>query len=222
MTTKAPKATQSRSQRTRESVLNSAEVLFAKHGFDGVSTRQISAHSGANLQAIHYHFGGKAGLFKAAFERRIQPINEARAERLRAYLESIGDKKPELEGIMRAFVMPYVEQDGLHGYEWTVVKRALAQSGFVADDEMGAFVTAQFDQTWRSFMAAFEKALHGVPVLEIHWRFYFAICTLYSTVGRNWLHEVTDGECDPSDPQALAEQLIPFLIRGMDKGSSNN
>jgi AcrR family transcriptional regulator len=50
---------------TRHQLIQAAGRLFAEHGFDGTSTRAISEASGANLAAIHYHFGSKKALYLA-------------------------------------------------------------------------------------------------------------------------------------------------------------
>ena len=52
-----------------------AERLFAQHGIDGVSLRQIAADAGsANNSAVRYHFGNKAGLITAIFEYRLPQV----------------------------------------------------------------------------------------------------------------------------------------------------
>lgn len=57
-----------------------AERLFAAHGIDGVSLRQIAAEAGSgNNSAVHYHFGTKHGLIAAIFRHRLpQIISERR------------------------------------------------------------------------------------------------------------------------------------------------
>ena len=57
-----------------------AERLFATHGIDGVSLRQIAADAGSgNNSAVHYHFGNKHGLIAAIFRHRLpQLISERR------------------------------------------------------------------------------------------------------------------------------------------------
>ena len=57
-----------------------AERLFARHGFDGVSLRQIAAEAGSgNNSAVHYHFGSKHGLIATIFRYRLpQIISERR------------------------------------------------------------------------------------------------------------------------------------------------
>ena len=42
---------------------------FARHGFDGATVRNICEEAGAaNATAVNYHFGGKAGLYKAILD----------------------------------------------------------------------------------------------------------------------------------------------------------
>lgn len=56
-----------------------AERLFARHGIDGVSLRQIAVASGtANNSAVHYHFGSKQGLIAAIFQHRLPQITNER------------------------------------------------------------------------------------------------------------------------------------------------
>jgi len=52
-----------------------AERLFALHGIDGVSLRQIAVESGsANNSAVHYHFGSKDGLVDAILRHRLPQL----------------------------------------------------------------------------------------------------------------------------------------------------
>ncbi|MEY4748777.1 MAG: hypothetical protein RIQ60_991 [Pseudomonadota bacterium] len=83
------------SERSRERLLQAALSLFAGQGYARTSTREIAELAGANLAAISYYFGDKAGLYRAVlFELREHPHqNPARfsasemslAEALRGY-----------------------------------------------------------------------------------------------------------------------------------------
>jgi len=56
-----------------------AERLFALHGIDGVSLRQIAGDAGSgNNSAVHYHFGSKSGLIAAIFNHRLPQITSER------------------------------------------------------------------------------------------------------------------------------------------------
>ncbi len=52
---------------SRERLLLAAMRLFAAQGFANTSTREIALAAGANVAAISYYFGDKAGLYRAAF-----------------------------------------------------------------------------------------------------------------------------------------------------------
>ncbi|MET3132527.1 AcrR family transcriptional regulator [Oxalobacteraceae bacterium GrIS 1.11] len=52
---------------SRERLLLTAIRLFAERGFANSSTRDIALAAGANVAAISYYFGDKAGLYRACF-----------------------------------------------------------------------------------------------------------------------------------------------------------
>lgn len=51
----------------RTRLIRAALRLFAASGFKGASTRAICDAAGVNLASIRYYFGGKSGLYRAAF-----------------------------------------------------------------------------------------------------------------------------------------------------------
>jgi TetR/AcrR family transcriptional regulator, regulator of cefoperazone and chloramphenicol sensitivity len=67
-----PSTTQQRATRTdgveaRARLLHTALRLFAEKGFSNTSTREVATAAGANIAAISYYFGDKAGLYRAAY-----------------------------------------------------------------------------------------------------------------------------------------------------------
>jgi AcrR family transcriptional regulator len=82
-----PEAVQDRSSRDR--LIDVGEQLIGKHGFDGVSMRQISAMAGTrNNYAVQYHFGDAGGLIRAIIAQRTPDIESRRADALRKMLEA--------------------------------------------------------------------------------------------------------------------------------------
>lgn len=55
-----------RGDATRKRLIEAAIEIFGVNGFDGTSTRMLAERAQANLGAIPYYFGGKAGLYRAA------------------------------------------------------------------------------------------------------------------------------------------------------------
>ena len=58
-------------------LLDSARVLFAERGPDGVSVRQLAADSGCTHALLFRHFGSKANLERAVVERLATDLNAA-------------------------------------------------------------------------------------------------------------------------------------------------
>lgn len=59
---------------TKEKLLQTAMELFAKHGIDGVSTRDLVKASGVNLCSINYYFGTKQKLYEAILDDVVEKI----------------------------------------------------------------------------------------------------------------------------------------------------
>ena len=60
-----------RGDETRNQLLETGLRLFSIHGYESVSTRQLTRDSGANIAAINYHFGGKEGLYRVVLEQLV-------------------------------------------------------------------------------------------------------------------------------------------------------
>ena len=77
------KKTQTGSSDTTENdFLDAAERQFAENGYAGAKIRAIAEEAEANLGALHYYWGSKESLFRAACSRRMEPVI---AERMRRY-----------------------------------------------------------------------------------------------------------------------------------------
>ena len=61
---------------TKEKLLTSATQMFAEHGFNGVSTRDLVTISMVNLCSINYYFGSKQKLYDAVIENIIDNVNQ--------------------------------------------------------------------------------------------------------------------------------------------------
>ena len=100
-TTRAPK-TNPASADTRQRLIDAAATLFAERGFQNVTVREICTASNANVAAVNYHFGDKAGLYRAVVTFAIQIMLETNELSQRA-----GDglsPEEQLRGFVRVFV----------------------------------------------------------------------------------------------------------------------
>lgn len=61
---------------TKQALIRSGIKLFGESGVKATSTRMLAEHSGANISAIAYHFGGKEGLYLAVIKYIGERISE--------------------------------------------------------------------------------------------------------------------------------------------------
>jgi AcrR family transcriptional regulator len=77
------------SSRARAALRGSAERLFAEHGVDGVSLRQITREAGQrNTTAVAYHFGSRDGLLRAVLDHHLGQVALRREALLGRYRDS--------------------------------------------------------------------------------------------------------------------------------------
>ncbi len=57
-------------------ILNAAEELIAKKGFDGVSVREIAKKAGVNVAMISYYFGSKEKMMVSLYQYRVEKTRE--------------------------------------------------------------------------------------------------------------------------------------------------
>src|SRR3954468_10788434 len=101
-------AESARAAATRRRLLDAAEELFAVRGIDSVSLREIAlATDQRNNGVAQYHFGDKAGLVRAVFERRAAAVTAARLARLD---QLVADDRSSVHDLVRGFIEPLAEQ----------------------------------------------------------------------------------------------------------------
>jgi len=60
----------------RDEILDAAEILFAEHGFEAVSVREISKAADINIAMISYYFGSKEKLYEEVVNRKLISLNQ--------------------------------------------------------------------------------------------------------------------------------------------------
>jgi AcrR family transcriptional regulator len=201
---------------TRDRILDAAELLFAKQGFAATSLRNITHEAGTNLASVNYHFGSKEALLIAVFERRIDPINQARLETLDRLEAEAGHRPVALEDLIRAFLGPALKIRAAWG---DVGDRFMQFAGRAhSDPDIHVRTTFQnlFKHIVERFLPAFSRALPGMPPDELHMNLHFMIGAMAHTMA--WSHQNTHGfkAALPSmETGALIEEMVRFNAAGM-------
>lgn len=153
---------------TRDRLLDAAEELFARRGLQAVSLREIGlAADQRNNGVIQYHFGDKAALVRAVFERRAAIVDARRIELLDATLAA-GDRVPS--ALLRAYLIPLAEQVAAGNWYVPFLSRLQAEH---QRDELLAGVSAPVSTAYTRVRALLrDEHLAGLPSrrFAIRWR----------------------------------------------------
>ena len=102
----------------KEKMILVGEVVFAEHGINGASMREIASKAGQrNHNAVQYHFGSREGLVRAIFEYRMEQMEPARRAMLDAAVARglLMDARTLLDIIMIP-QLDLEDADGNHSY----------------------------------------------------------------------------------------------------------
>ena len=141
------------SEATRERILDAAESLFARSGFDGVTVRQIMSEAGADVALAYYHFKSKRDLFDSVLMRRVEELNSLRLAALEEVERGHPDDAPDIEEIIGAFTRPILDQLAEKPEQWRDYMALVAQINN-SPELGGQYMTRFFDPLVRRFLDA--------------------------------------------------------------------
>ena len=107
-------------QAVRDQLIAAARGLFAKQGFDAVSTRAVAEAAQVNPAMIHYYFGSKQGLYEAMLAATFTPL----VERLSAVLAAEDDP-----AALRNFFTLYMRTLGANPWMPPLILREVIAEG---------------------------------------------------------------------------------------------
>ena len=203
---------------TRDRVLDTAERLFAAHGLEATSIRDITVAAGVNLGAINYHFGTKQKLIEAMFNRHIGPLNQRRLALLAEAERRSGNRSPGVEVLLEAMIRPAVERSLAAGKRNTSFMRLMARCHSEPNPEIEQLIRAQFQPVMARFAAAFTRALPELPREELFWRLMFASGALLHTLLISSKEDSLPGRLRKElDADGLVRRLVPGLDAGREE-----
>ncbi len=70
------KPKQMRGVETRNSILESAIILFSQRGYDQTTTHQIAAHAGISVGAVYRYFSDKEAIVKEIYQMEVSELRQ--------------------------------------------------------------------------------------------------------------------------------------------------
>ena len=195
---------------TKERILGAAEELFARHGFEGASLRQLTAAAGVNLAAVNYHFGSKDRLIEEVFRRRLDQLS---SRRMAALQRVSGEPDTTVEQVLAAFIVPALELS--HDGNGSLFMRVLARAFAEHDDTLRKFLSDNYGHVMRQFTAEFARLLPHLSKEELYWRVDLVTGALTHAMSGFGMIQRKSDVTEHVHREQTAEHLIRFAAAGL-------
>jgi Transcriptional regulator len=136
-----------RSEETTAALVRAARELFGARGYAATSIDAVAAAAGVTKGAAYHHFGGKAPLFRAAFEAELAVVS--------ARLERVAAEEIDPWAALRRGARTFLEHCLDPGFQRIVMLDAPAVLGW---EEVRA---AEHEHLLRMLLAGFRLAAEG-------------------------------------------------------------
>ena len=198
---------------TRDAILNAAEDLFSKHGFYGVTIREVAREAGVDTALVHYYFGAKKELFDAVFIRRAEVWNSERVAAVDRYAEAAGDAMT-LEGLFEAFLRPPFQWSLKGGPGWKHYAALVAQTN--ANPAFGGETMARyFDPAIRRLLELVKRIHPEARDQDLYWAWHNLSGALTLTLGETGrLDRLSGGLCKSGDLDSACDYMVRFAAAG--------
>lgn len=152
----------------RERILSVAERLFAEHGIDGVSLRDIAKEAGVRVSLLSYYYPSKESLYRSVFVRRFEAYSTERLASLRAL--TAGPRAPSAEELLTVFARPWIQLRSRRG--GLIFTRLVSREYADPNESKHGILKEFFDPIAAEYLTALEKSLPAFSKKEIHYAFY--------------------------------------------------
>ncbi len=198
---------------TPDRILDAAEDLFSKRGFDGVTMREVAELANVDPALSHYYFATKQGLFDAVLERRAELVFSERMEVFDQYEATHGDKVT-VEGAVAAFVVPLLDRARNGGEGWKNYFRLIALVNNDAS-HVAISIMSYFDPLVHRLITVVKRALPNAKEEELFWSFHFLTGSLTLALSRTGrLDRVSGGLCRSDDLASIEPRMIEYCAAG--------
>jgi AcrR family transcriptional regulator len=201
---------------TKGLVFAAAERLFAVHGFQKVSVRDITAEAGVNLASVNYHFGSKDALLFEIFKTRTAELNRARARMLHEASDRHQGKPPVRE-ILQALIAPPVRWLEPKS-ERRIALQFLIRARGEGTDQMREALRSDVSHL-RRFADALLAARADLAPEEVYWRLHFVLGLIHNNrfAELDRLHTLSEGLTREDDAAILIRRMVDFAEAGFSR-----
>lgn len=195
-------------------LIEAAERLFMAGGEEATSLRAITREAGANVAAVHYHFGGRDQLLRAVLDRKLAPLNARRLRLLDEAAAIHGDRVP-VATLLAAFLRPDLELiAALRESGQVRFARFMGRSYTQPSPAVAGFLDGQFQPVGDRLLALLAAAVPDVAAAELRIRMGMVVAlvtVLFATAPEPGL----PGPLGTDDLDEQLARLVAFLAPGL-------
>lgn len=197
---------------TRGRLLEAAELLFIKHGYEGMSLRQITSQAQVNLAAVNYHFGGKEALVQELLSGRLDRLNQERLHLLSICEARYGEAAMNAPAVFGVLFVPAVrisrEESGGMAFMRVLGRVYSDPSPFIRD-----YLHEHYQPIYERFFEAFARSLPHLSRNELGMRLHFALKALAGVLASEDMDELICALCmgEPVSDALMLARLIAFV-----------
>ncbi len=198
---------------TKNLVFAAAERLFAVHGFQKVSVRDITAEAGVNLASVNYHFGSKDALLFEIFRRRSAELNRTRARMLHLASDA-HHGRPPVRAILEALISPPVRWLAPSG-DRLISLQFIIRSRSEGTEAMREALTKDVSHL-RRFADALLAARPDLAAEDVYWRLHFVLGMIHNNRFAEFdrLNTLSEGLTREDDVETLIVRMVDFAEAG--------
>jgi AcrR family transcriptional regulator len=126
---------------TRTRLIEAAGEVFAEHGYQSATVREICAQAGANVAAVNYHFRDKMGLYVAVMENSLCAAPPAD---VRALLEKSVTPEDALRQMIHRMLQRMYSKREPGGWHVRIMAHELAQPTAALDRVVAEVIEPSF------------------------------------------------------------------------------
>jgi AcrR family transcriptional regulator len=142
---------QERTELTRARFIQSAEKIFARHGFEAAKLEEIAADAGYTRGAFYSNFGSKEDLFFALLEKEVT----SRIENARRQIDKVKDPEAKLKAMRDYFLSRSLDR------RWSLLSLEFKLFA-IRHPEVKSRLAAMNRRFISSWVDALEHMVHGV------------------------------------------------------------
>jgi len=200
-------------------LVEAAEKLFAEHGFEVVSVRDITQAAGGNVAAVNYHFGSRDGLVAVVMTRYLAAVHEERLALLDAAEQRWGRKPVPLEEVVAAFVLPLISQMAQSKLPeplfYRLMGRIFSSHNPSQPGEIRDLPNVSIDR----FIHSLGRALPTLTEEDLIWRLHFVVGALtHLLTHEQAIPPRSKSPAGKPDMAATMERFLSFAVAGLRNG----